>query len=215
MRRRHRRDRCHRGPVDRRNAARLHRPAPSGLRGRDRRHRGGTPAGDDHRQGTGRIRAVVGELVLSGRCLHLRRPGRRGRGRLRPSAAGRDRRQRRRPGAGLPGPCRHRLHPIGRRLGDERQLERTRRDRDRRNPVHAPRSRAVPADLARPRRADRGLPAELGDGWQRGTPAGLPRLRRPAPNPRGSSGRGRSSRPRSSATWAARTPTTTCPESTP
>ena len=34
------------------------------------------------------------------------------------------------------------------------------------------------------------------------------------PNPRGSAGRVRSSPPKSSATWAARTPTTTCPEST-
>ena len=93
----------------------------------------------------------------------VRRPGRRGPGRLRHSAADRDRWHGHRPGAGLPGPCRHRLHPIGRGLGDERQLERTRRDSDRRSPVHASRSRAVPAGLARPRRADRGLPAELDD----------------------------------------------------
>ena len=119
------------------NAARLRRPAPSGQRGRDRRRRGGTPAGDDHRQGTGRVRAVVGELVLPGGRLHVRRPGRRDPGRLRPSAGDRDRRHGRRRGAGLPGPCGHRLPPIGRGLGDERQLERTRRDADRRNPVHA------------------------------------------------------------------------------
>ena len=34
-----------------------------------------------------------------------------------------------------PGPPRHRLHPIGRGLGDEGHLERTRRDSDRRTPA--------------------------------------------------------------------------------
>jgi dipeptidyl aminopeptidase/acylaminoacyl peptidase len=108
------------------------------------------------------------ELVASAQSwtswrLHARRQGHRDPGRLRPSARDRDRRHRRGRGAGLPGACRHRLPPIGRGLGDERELERTRRDTDRRSPVHASWIRALPAGLERARGTDRGLPAKLDD----------------------------------------------------
>ena len=60
-----------------------------------------------------------------------------------------------------------------------------------------------------------GLPAELGHARPGGASAGVPRVRGAAPEPARQlrAGPG-SSPPRSWATWAARTPTTTCPAST-